>query len=162
MASSCLVHKRIDSIARRPSGGQLAIRVQAVGATLNIEVQLLLTAHSDYALQAFEVRGVDYLIKPVRPERFDEAVERIREGQPGNGDVYVQGPSSKLPMRRGREEHPAGLIDPLQLDNLVDCATIWEGGAGAHSLPSLPCSSPVAKAWLNIAPHDDPLDTYRR
>ncbi len=37
------------------------------------------TAHEDYALAAFEVAAVDYLLKPVTPERLQRAVERARE-----------------------------------------------------------------------------------
>ena len=40
---------------------------------------LFLTALDDYALQAFEVAAVDYLIKPVARERFDQAIQRARE-----------------------------------------------------------------------------------
>lgn len=36
------------------------------------------TAHDDYALRAFEVHAVDYLLKPFGRERFDEALTRAR------------------------------------------------------------------------------------
>lgn len=37
------------------------------------------TAFDEYALRAFEVHAVDYLLKPVEPVRLAEAVERARE-----------------------------------------------------------------------------------
>ena len=37
------------------------------------------TAFDEYALKAFEVHAVDYLLKPVEPARLREAVERARE-----------------------------------------------------------------------------------
>ena len=41
------------------------------------------TAYDQYALQAFEVHAVDYLLKPYTRERFKHAIQRIRsEGQP--------------------------------------------------------------------------------
>lgn len=41
------------------------------------------TAYDKYALQAFEVHAVDYLLKPYTRERFKHAVQRIRsDGQP--------------------------------------------------------------------------------
>jgi two-component system LytT family response regulator len=36
------------------------------------------TAYDDFALKAFEVRAVDYLLKPVEPSRFAATVERLR------------------------------------------------------------------------------------
>lgn len=40
---------------------------------------VLVTAHSEFALEAFECRAVDYLLKPVRPERLAQALERLRD-----------------------------------------------------------------------------------
>jgi DNA-binding LytR/AlgR family response regulator len=39
------------------------------------------TAHDTFAVQAFEVNAVDYLLKPVRPERLALAVAKVRAGQ---------------------------------------------------------------------------------
>lgn len=40
------------------------------------------TAYDDYAIAAFEVHAVDYLLKPIRPERLAYAVSRGRAIQP--------------------------------------------------------------------------------
>ena len=40
---------------------------------------VFVTAHDDHAVQAFEVNAVDYVMKPVDPERLARAVERARE-----------------------------------------------------------------------------------
>jgi two-component system LytT family response regulator len=40
---------------------------------------VIVTAHDEYALQAFENRAVDYLLKPVREDRFRDTVARIRQ-----------------------------------------------------------------------------------
>jgi DNA-binding LytR/AlgR family response regulator len=39
---------------------------------------VFVTAYDAYAVQAFELNAVDYLLKPVRPERLAEAVRRLR------------------------------------------------------------------------------------
>jgi two-component system, LytTR family, response regulator len=40
---------------------------------------IFLTAYDQYALRAFEVHAVDYLLKPVDSRRFAEAMERARQ-----------------------------------------------------------------------------------
>lgn len=37
------------------------------------------TAYDQYALRAFEVHAVDYLLKPFTPERLHSAIQRVRE-----------------------------------------------------------------------------------
>jgi two-component system LytT family response regulator len=40
---------------------------------------IFVTAHDKYAIQAFEVNAIDYLLKPVTRERFQQALARVRE-----------------------------------------------------------------------------------
>lgn len=40
---------------------------------------VFVTAYDEYAVRAFELRAVDYLLKPVAPERLRETLERIRQ-----------------------------------------------------------------------------------
>ena len=37
------------------------------------------TAYDEFALKAFEVNALDYLLKPIQPERLSEAVHKIQE-----------------------------------------------------------------------------------
>ncbi|QES51117.1 DNA-binding response regulator [Streptomyces venezuelae] len=38
---------------------------------------VFVTAHEGFAVQAFDLKAVDYVLKPVRPERLAEAVRRV-------------------------------------------------------------------------------------
>ena len=40
---------------------------------------VFITAYDQYALRAFEVHAVDYLLKPFSAERFQEALARVRD-----------------------------------------------------------------------------------
>ncbi len=40
---------------------------------------IFVTAHDQYAIRAFEVNAIDYLLKPVTRERFRQALARVRE-----------------------------------------------------------------------------------
>jgi len=40
---------------------------------------IFVTAYDEYALKAFEVSAMDYLMKPVDPERLEESLKRLNE-----------------------------------------------------------------------------------
>ncbi|WP_449446634.1 LytR/AlgR family response regulator transcription factor [Thermomonas brevis] len=42
-------------------------------------LSILLTAHDGFAVRAFELRAIDYLLKPIDDARFAEALDRARE-----------------------------------------------------------------------------------
>jgi len=43
------------------------------------------TAYDEFALKAFEVNALDYLLKPIHPERLSEAVQKISEKERSRG-----------------------------------------------------------------------------
>jgi DNA-binding LytR/AlgR family response regulator len=52
--------------------------VRALGAG-SLPSLIFVTAHEEYAVDAFDVRAVDYLLKPVRIDRLQEAIRRASE-----------------------------------------------------------------------------------
>lgn len=52
--------------------------VRAIGAD-SMPCVVFVTAHDQYAIQAFEVNALDYLLKPVIEERFLQALARAKE-----------------------------------------------------------------------------------
>jgi two-component system LytT family response regulator len=59
--------------------------VRQVGAAAMPEV-IFVTAHDRFAIQAFEINALDYLLKPVAEERFSEAFNRMRSHRQRLGD----------------------------------------------------------------------------
>jgi len=45
----------------------------------NIPHVIFITAYDEYALKAFEVNALDYILKPIDPERLSEAIEKLKE-----------------------------------------------------------------------------------
>lgn len=97
------------------SGIELAERL----ASLNPELEVVfITAYNHYAAQAFDVNALDYLLKPIRPERLEKAVEKVlqrRDGKPqesqsaciircfGCFEVLVGGQAVKWSRSKARE-----------------------------------------------------------
>ncbi|MFT4248138.1 MAG: LytTR family DNA-binding domain-containing protein [Pseudomonas sp.] len=61
---------------------------------------ILLTAHASFAVAAFELDVVDYLLKPLDDERFDEAMNRARRRLCGGTDAVPAADARPiLPLR---------------------------------------------------------------
>jgi DNA-binding NarL/FixJ family response regulator len=56
-----------------------AFEVLERAATKHLPAVVFVTAYDRYAVQAFEARALDYLLKPISGVRFHEALQRVRE-----------------------------------------------------------------------------------
>ena len=106
----------------------------------NYPAVIFITAYHQHAIKAFEVRALDYLLKPVKQARLEEALERARENaaskhsvletgkltaQAGNADPGVQSYSvanDKLAIRDG--------TGPVKLVEFAD--VYWIDAAGDY------------------------------
>ncbi len=68
-------------------------------------VTVFVTAHRDFAVEAFELEAADYLVKPFRRKRFAEMLERVRRLLEQKGEHAAE-PSatlnSDIPRAEGR------------------------------------------------------------
>jgi two-component system LytT family response regulator len=53
--------------------------VTSIQADAHMPLIVFATAYADYALQAFEVNAVDYVLKPLEMARLQRALDRVRE-----------------------------------------------------------------------------------
>lgn len=58
------------------SGIELAERLQQTNHELQV---VFVTAFNEYAITAFELQALDYLVKPVRPDRLAKTIERMHK-----------------------------------------------------------------------------------
>src|SRR4051812_31746377 len=68
---------------------------RALGTRPNPPVVIFVTAFDTFAVAAFDVEAVDYVMKPVAGERLARAVERARERLATRGDDPPKGPRPK-------------------------------------------------------------------
>lgn len=53
------------------------------------------TAYDEFALKAFEVNALDYLLKPIQPERLAEAISKLADKERAK-NAAIRGPEKKL------------------------------------------------------------------
>lgn len=78
--------------------------VAAVGAE-RMPAVVFVTAHDEYALAAFGVDAVDYLLKPFENERFWEAFRRARRRREGEGLATLRRELGEVLERSRRPAH---------------------------------------------------------
>ncbi len=66
------------------------------------------TAYSEFAVRAFEKNALDYLVKPVQPERLAQALERAREATANESGT-------------GRQREVLGVADRVFVKDGEDC-----------------------------------------
>jgi DNA-binding LytR/AlgR family response regulator len=58
---------------------------EVLNSVNRIPATIFVTAYDQYAIQAFEVNAVDYLLKPVTPARLQKTLARARQNLQGGG-----------------------------------------------------------------------------
>ena len=67
---------------------------------------VFVTAYSEFALDAFKVNAIDYLVKPVETERLSQAISRVRE----HVSLHVQAQKSeRIPVEKGGKKILIGI-----------------------------------------------------
>jgi two-component system LytT family response regulator len=89
---------------------------------------ILLTAHDNFALHAFDLAALDYLLKPIDDDRLDEALDRAQRAFPHHRrDEAPTGWISSFTVRIGSRIQvvPAGDVERIEADG--DYATLHVG-----------------------------------
>ncbi|MEO3803412.1 LytTR family DNA-binding domain-containing protein [Nonomuraea sp. B1E8] len=89
---------------------------------------VFVTAYEEHAVDAFEIKAEDYLLKPVRPERLAEAIRRVAV----SADVPVEGgESDTIPVELGGVTRFVSSADVIYVEAQGDYARLHTAG-GSH------------------------------
>jgi two-component system, LytTR family, response regulator len=92
-----------------------------LGADVDV---VFVTAYDEYTLRAFEVNAVDYLLKPVVPERLALTVSRLVAAQPAAASRETVGYDDRLLLRLGEERAFVRVRDIMALEADGDGSTL--------------------------------------
>lgn len=77
---------------------------------------VFVTAYENYAVPAFEIRAVDYLLKPIEPQRLAETIQRLRESNPAPVAAAVEEKKPGLSFLLAEKEEKQR---PLALNEVI-------------------------------------------
>lgn len=97
---------------------------------------VFITAYDDFAVRAFEADAVDYLVKPITPERLEDALHklgrRLDSGRVSEGLAKTLASGGAMPARIvARRRGRAILLDPEQVSHVTADQTLvfaWSDG----------------------------------
>jgi two-component system LytT family response regulator len=84
-------------------------------------VVVFVTAHDDYAVRAFEVHALDYLLKPIAETRFRQVMERVKRQVAQHDRTPVAGLGASLrtkPLQRIVVKHDDGTIQVIPVSRI--------------------------------------------
>jgi DNA-binding LytR/AlgR family response regulator len=86
------------------------------------------TAKTDYAVEAFELNVVDYVIKPVSPARFMQAIEKAREAfESPKGEVKASPDRDFVFVKDNGVLKKINVDDILYLEAMGDYVKVYTG-----------------------------------
>lgn len=94
----------------------------ALAKTLNKNTSIIFTtAFRDYAVEGFDLRAIDYLLKPIAPERFREAIEKYEfiNSKASNKNSNAENPQH-LFVRSERKMVKVSLDDIQYIESFSD------------------------------------------
>lgn len=90
------------------------------------------TAYDQYAIDAFRVNSIDYLLKPVKQERLEGALDKFRKLSRVDLEQYIEHIAKLKPVRKYKDKILLPIKDRLILLNLEDVVCFYKADKGVQ------------------------------
>lgn len=130
----------------------------------NIEVEIPIiftTAYDEYAIDAFKVNSIDYLLKPIKPEELKRAIQKFRKRTKPEMSEYLTRIMHLIPNKRYKEKILVPIKDKLIPIDLQDISCFYTTDKNTKIYLKNGNSFPYIKTLEQILVTLNPHDFYR-
>jgi two-component system, LytTR family, response regulator len=104
--------------------------IQLAKSLKQLPMVVFITSHPHYAAEAFELDAVDYLVKPVSPERMLRAIDKVRlladiKANTGPGEPFAQKDNDSFFIKEKNAFVRIAYADLLYVSSLGDFANLF-------------------------------------
>ncbi len=118
---------------------------------------IFVTAYSEHAWESYELHGFDFILKPVRPERFENCMNRLQEYLEllSRSDIYESHvEKNTITIKEGTTKHIIDINDILYIEALKDYSKVVTANKKIMTLSKL-------KHFMEKLPEDDFVRIHR-
>lgn len=98
---------------------------------------VFVTAYDQFAIEAFEKNAVDYILKPIQPERLQQSIERLRARSPHQAPAFESMVKDKcltlIPCHHGQATKLVRLDAFEYAFSDVGGVHLWDGAGQVHT-----------------------------
>ena len=129
---------------------------------IKVEVPIIFTtAYDEYAIEAFKVNSIDYLLKPIKQEELDRAIQKFKKLTQPDLSEYLTRIAQLAPTKLYKEKILVSLKDKLFPIDLQEVSYFYTSNKNTHIYLKDGSSYPYFKTLEQIFKFLNPDNFYR-
>lgn len=130
--------------------------------SLEIEIPIIFTtAYDEYAIEAFKVNSIDYLLKPIKTEELERAIQKFKKWTQPEMDEYLSRLAQLIPTKRYKEKMLIPVKDKLLPIDLQEVSYFYTTEKNTNVYLKNGNSYPYSKTLEQIFSTLNPENFYR-
>ena len=130
--------------------------------SLEIETPIIFTtAYDEYAIEAFKVNSIDYLLKPIKTEELERAIQKFKKWTQHEMDEYLSRLAQLIPTKRYKEKMLIPVKDKLLPIDLQEVSYFYTTEKNTNVYLKNGNSYPYSKTLEQIFSTLNPENFYR-
>lgn len=130
--------------------------------SLEIEIPIIFTtAYDEYAIEAFKVNSIDYLLKPIKTEELERAIQKFKKWTQPEMDEYLSRLAQLIPTKRYKEKMLIPVKDKLLPIDLQEVSYFYTTEKNTNIYLKNGNSYPYSKTLEQIFSTLNPENFYR-